>query len=196
MRRNVIAYFVKLCLPGLISASRHFEGLYSQTKSLRQTNALQEAMNSSFNIIQKCGEELPLPMGNRKLENEMEAMNQVLRNTPDESLLNMVETNNTKVVILLKLYAELANIMFFVKPSLLGAVSLRMVHLTLKYGSTSECPLAFAFYSGTLVSIGNIDEACRLGEWDVCIFLLSFSNTYIEYSKLIFLCITPQEGLP
>ena len=146
-------------------------------------------MNSSFNIIQKCGEELPLPMGNRKLENEMEAMNQVLRNTPDESLLNMVETNNTKVVILLKLYAELANIMFFVKPSLLGAVSLRMVHLTLKYGSTSECPLAFALYSGTLVSIGNIDEACRLGEWDVCIFLLFSSNTYIEYSKLIFLCL-------
>ena len=79
----------------------------------------------------------------------------------------MAETNDKKVVVLLKIYAALANLLIFINPSLVGAVSLRMVDITLKSGSTSECPLAFAFYGVALVSMGNeyVNEACRLGAW-------------------------------
>ena len=153
-------------LLGLISISRRFPGLYSLTKSLRQANRLQEAMQSSFSVIQQCGEELPLPIGNKKLDNKMQSMNQILQNTEDKSILGMVEASNKKVAILLKLYADLANLLFFVEPSLIGAISLRMIELTLTSGLTSESPLAFAFYAGTLTSMGDqhVHESCRLGE--------------------------------
>jgi hypothetical protein len=95
----------------------------------------------------------------------------------------MAEANDKKVVVLLKIYAALANLLIFINPSLLGAVSLRMVDITLKSGSTPECPLAFAFYSGALVSMGNeyVDEACRLGVWGISISINLFvasSNIY------------------
>ena len=84
-------------LLGLISISRRFPGLYSLTKSLRQANRLQEAMQSSFSVIQQCGEELPLPMGNKQLDNKIQSMNQILQNTEDKSILGMVEASNKKV---------------------------------------------------------------------------------------------------
>ena len=125
-------------------------------------------MHSLFFIIQLCGEELPLPMGNKKLDNDINTMNQILQNTSGSLILSMNKTKNSKVVLLLKIFAELANLLVFTNPILIGAISLRMVDLTLKSGSTSECPLAFAFYAMTLTSMGgeHTNEACRLGEWD------------------------------
>ena len=125
-------------------------------------------MHSLFSIIQLCGEELPLPMGNKKLDNDINTMNQILQNTSGSLILSMNKTKNSKVVLLLKIFAELANLLVFTNPILIGAISLRMIDLTLKSGLTCECPLAFAFYAMTLMSMGgeHTDEACRLGEWD------------------------------
>ena len=143
-------------------------GLYALAKTFRQANELQKAMRSLFSIIQLCGEELPLPMGNEKLDNDINTMNQILQNTSGGLILSMNKTENSKVVVMLKVFAELANLLVFTDPILIGAISLRMIDLTLKSGLTCECPLAFAFYAMTLMSMGgeHTDEACRLGEWD------------------------------
>ena len=146
-----------------------------------------EAMESFLSIIQQCGEELPLPIGNEKLNNAMQVVNQTLQNTSDKSILTMGETNSKKVVILMKIYAELVNLLVFAEPSLVGAVSLRMIDLTLKSGLTSACPCAFTFYGGTLVSMGNeyLTEACRLGE--KCLLMsLCFSCTKKTHFSLHF----------
>ena len=121
-------------------------------------------------------------MGNKKLDNDINAMNRILQNTSDSLILSMKKTKNNKVVLLLKIFAELGNLLLFAKPDLIGAISLRMVDLTLKSGLTSECPLAFAFYAMTLMSIGgeHSNEACRLGEWD-----LSNCNRHAARSILI-----------
>ena len=140
-------------------------GLYSVTRFLWAANLLGESMQSAFDIIQECGEELPQPMDNEKLINKMKVMNDTLESVSDESILNMRKTNNRKIVTVLKLYATLASLLHFTKQSLVGAVSLRMVDLTLKYGLTSVCPIAFARYGGTLASMGkeHVTEGCRLG---------------------------------
>ena len=121
-------------------------------------------------------------MGNKKLDNDINAMNRILQNTSDSLILSMKKTKNNKVVLLLKIFAELGNLLLFAKPDLIGAISLRMVDLTLKSGSTCECPLAFAFYAMTLTSMGGLhtNEACRLGEWD-----LSNCNRHAARSILI-----------
>merc|ERR1712194_66760 len=68
----------------------------------------------------------------------------------------------------------------FTEPSLKGDVSLRMVDLTLKSGFTPLCPLAFAYYGGTLVSMGNehMSEASRLGRLALKLLEKSECSTY------------------
>ena len=124
-------------------------------------------MDSFLSILQQCGEELPLPMGNEKLTYAMQDLNQMLLTISDEEILKMGETNKKEVANLMRNYAEFVNLLIFIKPSLMGAVSLRMVDLTLKWGLTAVCPCAFAFYGGILVSMGSqyVNEACRLGAW-------------------------------
>ena len=126
-----------------------------------------DAMDSFLSIIQQCDEELPLPMGNEKLTHAMQGLNRMLGSISDEQILNMGETNKKEVANLMQNYAEFANLLIFIKPSLMGGVSFRMVNLTLKWGLTAVCPCAFAFYGGILVSMGSqyVNEACRLGAW-------------------------------
>ena len=73
-------------------------------------------------------------------------------------------TANKRTVNMLKLYANLAHMLHFTDPSLIGSVSLRMVEITMKSGLTSTAPLAFAHYGEMLASIGHINEGCRLGK--------------------------------
>ena len=119
-------------------------------------------------------------MGDEKLKQEMQVMKHILQNTPDEIILNMGKANSTKICILLKIYAELASLLQFLKPRLVGSVSLRMLDLTLNFGLTSMCPLAFAFYGGTLLSMGHeyTTEACRLGRWGVFGQVLCYFSKY------------------
>ena len=121
-------------------------------------------MESSFAILLQAGEELPRVMGDAKLTGDIQIMmNNILQEATDYSILNMEVTTNNRTVTLLKLYANLAYMLHLTDPSLIGAVSLRMVDITIKSGLTSISPLAFAYYGETLASIGYITEGCRLG---------------------------------
>ena len=123
-------------------------------------------MESSFAILLQAGEELPRVMGDAKLTGDIQIMMNnifILQEATDSSILNMEVTTNNRTVTLLKLYANLAYMLHITDPSLIGAVSLRMVDITIKSGLTSISPLAFAYYGETLASIGYITEGCRLG---------------------------------
>ena len=102
-------------------------------------------------------------MGDVKLTNAIQRMNDILQKTSDDYVLNMPQTNNKKIITLQKLYSNLADLLHFIKPSLICAVSLRMVELTLSEGLTPSSPLAFAYYGQMLKGSGNLAEGCRLG---------------------------------
>ena len=139
-------------------------GLYVAAKALRQAELLKESMESTFAILQQVGEALPRAMGDDQLTADILLMNGILQKTADDSILNMEVTSNKRIVTLMKLYANLlAFLLHFADPSLIGAVSLRMVEITMNSGLTSISPLAFAHYGETLASIGYITEGCRLG---------------------------------
>jgi hypothetical protein len=103
-------------------------------------------------------------MGDDHLTANILLMNDTLQKTADDSILNTEVTSNKRIVTLMKLYVDLAYLLHFTDPSLIGGVSLRMVEITMKSGLTSTSPLAFAHYGETLTSIGYIAEGCRLGE--------------------------------
>ena len=115
-------------------------------------------------ILHQVGEELPRAMGDVKLTNDIQQLNDILQRTSDDSILNMDVTKDKRAVTLMKLYADWAYLLHYTDPSLIGAVSLRMIEITMKSGLTSTSPLAFAHYGEMLMSIGHITEGCRLGK--------------------------------
>ena len=104
-------------------------------------------------------------------------MNEILQTLTDAYFCNMQDNQTKRVVSILKLYAEMAHVLHYVSPSLIGAVALRMVELTMSKGISPIAPLAFAYYGETLASMGNISEGCRLGEF-ILSYITSMSQGY------------------
>jgi hypothetical protein len=152
--------------------------LYSTTKVLRQANRIIESMQSTFAIIEQCGEELPRVI-DEKMTTDMMIMNATLQKMTNESILSTEYTMDQRIIFLMKLYAELANMLHFINPSLIGAVSLRLADLTLKNGLTPLCPLAFVHFCSVLANMGNeyITDGCRLGTCECFSCMISSWNT-------------------
>ena len=124
-------------------------------------------MDAMLGILAKL-EEAPLrDMGDSTLSTDIAAVNVGLQQLPDDCICDMQENQMKRSIAQNKLYADLAHVLYFVKPALFADVSLRMVQLTLSKGITPTAPLAFAYYGQTLASMGNICKGCRLGKFVV-----------------------------
>ena len=146
---------------------------------------MKESMLSSFDTLFKLGEQPPRDI-DATLYTDMVNMNTMLRGMSDDSILNMQENKEKKIEILLALQANLAHVMHFIMPTLIGALSLRMVELTMKHGLVPASPLAFGFYGAVLITAGNIDEGCRLGMYHFlqCISSISFDVWLIQHTRI------------
>ena len=120
-------------------------------------------MESSLWTLRKLGEEPLRDISDDTLHTDMKTMNEIMRNTPDDYILNLHENKAKKITITMKIYSNLCHLVHLVKPSLIGAVSLRMVELTMNHGLVSSSPLAFAYYGEVLVVSGSVKEGCRFG---------------------------------
>jgi hypothetical protein len=126
-----------------------------------------ESVVAIMEILAKL-EEAPLrDMGDSTLSTDIAAMNEILQYLQDDCICNMQENQMKRSIAQNKLYADLAHILYFVKPALFADVSLRMVQFTLSKGITPTAPLAFAYYGQVLASMGDINKGCRLGEFVV-----------------------------
>ena len=132
-------------------------------------------MDSTFDTLRLAGEELPRNVGDAKLSSDMQAMNDALQKMSDDDVLSMRQTSNKKIITLQKIYSNLADLLHFIKPSLICVASLRMVKLTLSDGLTPSSPLALAYYGEMLVTRGNLAEGCRLG-MSSCIMNITFAE--------------------
>jgi hypothetical protein len=103
-------------------------------------------------------------MGDDTLRTDIDKMNYILQSTSDDMIYSMQGNNDKKMATLVNLYANLAHVVHYFQPWLVGSVSLRMVAVTIKTGLSSKSPLAFAHFGGVLSSIGYVNEGCRLGE--------------------------------
>ena len=124
-------------------------------------------MDAMLGILAKL-EEAPLrDMRDSTLSTDIAATNVKLQQLSDVCICNMQENQMKRSIALNKLYADLAHVLFFVKPKLFADVSLRMVQFTLSKGITPTAPIGFAYYGQTLASMGNISKGCRLGKFVV-----------------------------
>jgi len=132
-------------------------------RSLHQAKLLQASMSSLFDTLSKLGEQPLREISDTTLHTDMQTKNEILRNTPDESILNMQKNGAKKIATTVKLLENLSCVLHFVKPSLIGATSLRMVELTMTNGLVPSSPIAFGYYGEVQVALGNISEGCRFG---------------------------------
>ena len=127
-------------------------------------------MKSSLDTLSTLGEQ-PLRdiISDDTLKADMKTMNEIIRNTSDDSILNLHESKAKKIIITLKIYSNLSHVLHIAKPSLVGAVSFRMVELTMKNGLVPSSPLAFGNYGAVLFATGSVEEGCRLGRYHSCV---------------------------
>ena len=142
-------------------------------------------MKSILEILTKLGEAAPRPMGESTLMTDIDAMNKVLHDRSDDSLLNIQNSKDKKLVALHQLYSDLIQVIYFIKPDLLGSVSLRgMIELTMSKGSDSYISLFVrCILETTLAAMDKVEEACRLGECSLyhdCILQHCFLYTWLE----------------
>ena len=135
-------------------------------KSLQGANKLQESMESIFDILTKLGEDIPRAIDG-KLMMAIDTTNKVLYDRSDDSLLNIQDTKDKKLVALHQLYSDLIQVIYFVKPALIGSLSLRAIELTMTKGMTPTSPFSFAYYGMALAAMGEVEKACRLGEYSL-----------------------------
>ena len=144
-------------------------GLAVAAKSLHQLWLLEQSMKSSLDTLSTLGEQPLRDISDDTLKADMKTMNEIIRNTSDDSILNLHESKAKKIIITLKIYSNLSHVLHIAKPSFVGAVSFRMVELTMKNGLVPSSPLAFGNYGAVLFATGSVEEGCRLGRYHSCV---------------------------
>ena len=122
-------------------------------------------MESSLKTLSKLGEQPLREISDDTLKADMKTMNEIMRNIPDDYILNLHENKEKKIINILKIYSNLCHVVHHTKPTLVGAVSLRMVELTMNKGLVSSSPLAFTYYGLVSVATGSVKEGSRFGRY-------------------------------
>jgi hypothetical protein len=142
-------------------------GLSIAAFDLRIAGSYKESAAAIMEILAKLEEKPLREVGDSALSIDIAATNVRLQQLTDDYICNMQENQMKRSIALNKLYADLAHVLYYVKPALFANVSLRMVEFTLSKGLTPTAPLAFAYYGQVLASMGNICKGCRLGKFVV-----------------------------
>lgn len=143
-------------------------GMFAVSKNLVLRMRVKEAIENAFKLLTMLGEPLPWRLGDASLSADMEHMNNILQNTPNETILRIEERPNQKQYITTMLALRLlAHSFHSFDPDCIGSVSLRMVQLTMDVsngGMSHLSAIGFAFYGQVLVTLGKLDLGVRLGE--------------------------------
>ena len=158
-------------------------GLYIAAKSYINSNELQKAVTAMFKILSMLGEATPRATGDKALMTDIDAMNQVLQDRNDSSILNLRENKEKKLVTLHRLYTELALVIQFTEPQFTDHVSCRLIDITMAKGLTPTSPLSFVYFGTTLATLGKVEEGCRLGR--LALKLVEKNASSSKYKPLV-----------
>lgn len=136
--------------------------MYVKLKALIHGEHLSEAMEYFLEVTKDLGEPALLPVN--EIYADLMAMNSVMKGLADETLLGLSKMKQKKTVVLVKMYCDFYQLIVFLDPSLIPAIALRNMQLTVQEGLCSRSPLVFAHYAQSLSLAGNdIDECIRFG---------------------------------
>ncbi len=135
--------------------------MYVKFKALIHGESHSETMEYFLEIMKDLGEPALLPVN--EIYGDMMAMNSVMKGLADETILSLSTMTRKKTIFLVKMYCDFYQAIVLIDPSLVPAIALRNMQLTVQEGLCSRSPLVFAHYAQSLSFTGNdIDECIRL----------------------------------
>jgi tetratricopeptide (TPR) repeat protein len=135
-------------------------------KALIHGERYEEAMGYFLEIVKDFGEPALLPM--HEIQEDMKAMNFVMKGLADETLLSLSTMKQKKTIALVKIYCDFSDVLIFIDPSLVPSIALRCMQLTVQEGLCSKSPIVFALYAKSLSLSGtsnDIGESVRFGRF-------------------------------
>ena len=136
--------------------------MHVKLKALVHGEHYSEVTEYFMEVMKDLGEPALLPVN--EIHGDIMAMNSVMKGLAGETLLSLSTMKRKKTIYLVKMYCDFYQVMIFLDPSLLPAISLRNMQLTVQEGLCSRSPLVFAHYAQSLPLIGNdVDESVRFG---------------------------------
>lgn len=106
--------------------------MYAITKVMDNAEIKESSLSRTQDMLQQLGEKPLRSFGDVQLNKDLETMNALLEQTSDSTILNMPETNERRILPLMKIYLHLAHLFHFRSPEMIAAASLRMIEITLR----------------------------------------------------------------
>ena len=172
VRHGMYAISDEMLTYNIIDFTVETSGLAVFAKCLHHVGLLEQSVESSLDTLSKIGEQPLRDISDNTLHTDMMTMNEIIRNTSDDYILNLHENRSKKIIVAMKIYSNLAYMLHLAKPYLVGALTLRMVELTMTNGLVPSSPFAFASYGVVQAATGNIAEGCRLGRYHCVLTVL------------------------
>lgn len=125
-------------------------------KVLIHQQRFEEAMETFSEILTDFGEPALRPLD--EIQDHVNNMNASMKSLDDDTLLSLPVMKRKKSIALVKIYCDFCEILVFMDPRLVPAVTHRNMWLALEEGLCSKSPLVFAQFAQTLCSSGNSDD--------------------------------------
>jgi predicted ATPase len=152
----------------------------------------QEALNEALSFLEEMGENFPKAGVSEAIERELGQLRNTVRQKDNAALLRPKRITDKKTLDVLVLLANVLEISRLSrKRSIQELAMIRMMNLSLRSGFSRQYPMAFAYFSTSLVQRGiktkNIEmvkEAHRMGQ--VCEKMARLSDFYGGQSVALF----------
>ena len=132
---------------------------------LMQEERAEEAVQRLIETLSEMGETFPRENVSSVIDREVRNLRKTLRHTDNKQLLNPPRMQDRKMLDIMLLLANLAEISLHSKHMLyVDLAMIRMMHLSLKFGFCRQYPMAFSLFGVTLAKKGAIKEAHRMGQ--------------------------------
>jgi predicted ATPase len=124
-----------------------------------------ESLQRTVKLLSEMGEVFPKEKLGEIVDREISNLRKALRHKDNKQLLNPPRMTDKKMLDVMVLFANLVEISRYNKPHFyLQLATIRMMHLSLKFGFTRQYPLAFSLFGVCLIKKGLIKEAHRVGQ--------------------------------
>jgi len=125
----------------------------------------EEALEIGAAGLRLLGVRLPKRVGKLDVLNSLLALKLRLHHKEIESLLELPEINNPRLILTLKMMVNLSLSAYFCQPYLASYMALDIFKITLKHGNSDVSPFAYVIYGAALCAIfKNYDAGYQFGD--------------------------------
>ena len=127
-------------------------------------NKQQEAVQMALPVLDKLGISLPFSPSKARVAMELVRLKTALAGKRIERLLEQPEMTDQRVLAIMRIGSGILSASYMVSPNLFPLLALRLLRLSVKYGTTHLTPFVYAVYAMLLCGfLGQVDLGSAFG---------------------------------